>query len=536
MPNQYLYTPHNFVYSGLVPNFYQRQTLYSPLQVFKNIVGDYRSAAPYRIDNGYQQLLVSPVFPRGRSLLTENPLLKKISSGDGDRSANQKIVCYVEGKAIYRKDPLSFTPEELNPFACTHVIYAYASIDPHSYNVISNDNEFDVVQGGYRSVTGLKRLNPKLKVLISVGDDGSYRFSSLVSSARRRRDFIRSTISFLTQYDFDGMEIHWEYPGAEEFGGHVTDKEFYNLFLEELSEIFKDRGWLLAASAPASRFRIEDGFDPSNLGKNVDFVNIQAYDFHREREAIADHHSNLFARPEDHGLNLFLSVDYAVKFWLKKGLPRSKLVLGIPFFGRSFTLRYANESGIGSPIKGPGREGFYTQNPGLLAYFEICDMVLNDGWYRSADDSGSPYVVNGDQWIGFDDVDSIGKKIEYVKTNQLGGVSNTPSSINFNQIPPTKPFGTCPSDGYYSDPKNCAAYYVCKNGLSYHLSCGENLMFNSANGKCDRFNPGRCKPGQTVYIPNSLKEIDGLLKNDDLKKEQTKGCLLRHQLGILQKS
>lgn len=101
---------------------------------------------------------------------------------------------------------------------------------------------------------------------------------------------------------------------------------------------------------------------------------------------------------------------------MKKGLPKSKLVLGIPFFGRSFTLQYYNETGIGSPIKGPGKEGYYTQNPGQLAYFEICEMELNEGWYRYEDASGSPYLVNGDQWVGYDDAQSIRRKVRIFST------------------------------------------------------------------------------------------------------------------------
>lgn len=96
---------------------------------------------------------------------------------------------------------------------------------------------------------------------------------------------------------------------------------------------------------------------------------------------------------------------------MKKGLPKSKLVVGIPFFGRSFTLQFSNDTEIGARIKGPGREGYYTQNPGFLAYFEICDMIINEGLTRKIDNSGSPYVVNGDQWIGYDDPESIERKV-----------------------------------------------------------------------------------------------------------------------------
>lgn len=85
--------------------------------------------------------------------------------------------------------------------------------------------------------------------------------------------------------------------------------------------------------------------------------------------------------------------------------------MGIPFFGRSFTLKYSNDSEIGAPVKGPGREGFYTRKPGFLAYFEICDMTVNEGWLRSEDSDGSPYIANGDQWVGYDDTESVKKKV-----------------------------------------------------------------------------------------------------------------------------
>lgn len=103
--------------------------------------------------------------------------------------------------------------------------------------------------------------------------------------------------------------------------------------------------------------------------------------------------------------------EYAVNFWLKKGIPRSKLVVGIPFYGCSFTLQYSNETGVGAPISGPGRTGYYTQSPGLLAYFETCDLALNEGWHQGRDSSGSPYLYNGDQWVGYDDIQSIEAKV-----------------------------------------------------------------------------------------------------------------------------
>ncbi|CAG9856716.1 unnamed protein product [Phyllotreta striolata] len=539
---QYAYYPQYYPFQG---------TYYTPFQYFRSILNDYK---PYRISNIYQSLLASPPSsPAGRNpdaaqIFIGRPELKKTADDD------KKIVCYINGVASYRKEPLAFNPEDLDPYLCTHVVYRYATIDPLAYTLTSNDEAYDIIQGGYKAATTLRDQNPQLKVLVAVGGsptDGSRRFSTMVSNAKKRAEFIRSAIAFIAKYNFDGLEVDWSNPGAEELGGQVTDKEFYQVFLEEISEIFKTYGWVLALSAPASRFKVENGFEPSKLGTIVDFVTIQAYDFHLEKQPLADHHSNLFSRPDDSGLDIFLSVDYAVQFWLRKSFPSSKLVLGVPFFGVSFTLRYSNETDVGAPISGAGREGFYTRTPGTLAYFEICEMILNEGWFRSEDASGSPFIVNGDQWVGYDDEQSLKRKIEYVKEHHLGGVTvkaadfddfkglcgvkwplltlvnnelkgTTSTFLTDAYMPPTKPIGRCDSFGYFSDSTNCASYYICKNGLLYHLSCGYDLMFNPTNAKCEPVRPEFCRPGETVYIPNALKELQVPTKKENVIEEDSK--------------
>lgn len=396
------------------PSIIFQKTLYNPFLRFQTVVGGYQQPEPYKSDNIYQQLLKSP---SGRSLnYPHNPFLNSKNEGKFLERSDKNIFCYYESEATHRSEPLAFHPEDIDPFACTHLIYAFATIDPHSYELIPRDEEYDVVQGGYRAFTGLKHKNPDLKILLSVGgnqEDNTHRFSNLISSASKRRHFITSVINILKQYNFDGLDLHVQYPGAEEYGGRTTDKTNLELLLEELSEVFKPKLWLLTVAVPASRFRTEDGFNPSNLANVVDFVILEAYDFHKERDPVADHHSPLRPRPHDTDINIFYNTDYAVKYWLKKGFPRTKLILGVPFYGRSFTLQRINATDLGSPIIGPGKEGFYTHRSGMLAYFEICDKILNEGWSKYVDDSGSPYIVNGDQWIGYDDTTSLEQKVYF---------------------------------------------------------------------------------------------------------------------------
>jgi GH18 family chitinase len=58
-----------------------------------------------------------------------------------------RVVCYVEGWAVYRKEPMRFTSLDLDPFACTHLVYAFATLDPHSFTIMPQDEEYDIVKG-----------------------------------------------------------------------------------------------------------------------------------------------------------------------------------------------------------------------------------------------------------------------------------------------------------------------------------------------------------------------------------------------------
>jgi len=88
-------------------------------------------------------------------------------------------------------------------------------------------------------------------------------------------------------------------------GGNRIDKNNLSLLLEELSEVFKTRGWVLSIGVPASRFRVDDGYDVAEIAPHVDISNILAFGFHSERDQVADHHAPLFRRETDRGLDVF---------------------------------------------------------------------------------------------------------------------------------------------------------------------------------------------------------------------------------------
>ena len=62
-------------------------------------------------------------------------------------------------------------------------------------------------------------------------------------------------------------------------------------------------------------------------------------------------------------------------------------------------------------IRHGGLEGPYTKEAGFLAYYEICSELERGGWDLRRDEMGGPYMVKGDQWVGFDDPQYITQKV-----------------------------------------------------------------------------------------------------------------------------
>lgn len=103
-----------------------------------------------------------------------------------------------------------------------------------------------------------------------------------------------------------------------------------------------------------------------------------------------------------------------MEYLVSRGAPREKLLVGIPFYGQSFTLLQRDgKYDDGVPIKGPGEPGEYTKQPGMLAFNEICNKVRNQRWMLGHDPqrASGPHAYSRDQWVGFDDVEFVLEKV-----------------------------------------------------------------------------------------------------------------------------
>lgn len=291
--------------------------------------------------------------------------------------------------------------------------YAFFGVD-NDGTIRILDKYLDIDLGNIKKVNELKKTNPNLKTMASIGgwNEGSEKYSLIANDANKRKTFIDSSLVFLKKYNFDGLDLDWEYPGQRN-SNNLKDKENFVIWLKEMKKDFSKENYLISIAVGAAKMSASISYDIPKISEHVDIINLMTYDFHGSWDHTTGENSPLYDPQSE------LSVDSAVSYWIESGAPPSKLVLGIPLYGRTFTLADTTHFGLNAPTYGPGEPGPLTRTSGFLGYNEICV----NRWSEVYDPVQKvPYAHNGNQWVGYDNEQSIEEKVEYAKGKKLGGV------------------------------------------------------------------------------------------------------------------
>ena len=342
-------------------------------------------------------------------------------------SGGKRIVGYFPSWGVYQRD---YQISDVAAGKLTHLNYGFANVGSN-LQIAIGDAQVD--PSNFAALQTLKQQHPHLQSLISVGGwTWSEHFSDVALTAASRQTFATSAVNFMTQYGFDGIDIDWEFPvsgGESDNVNRPEDKHNYTLLMQELKsqlnalEAQNGRDYWLSIAAPAGPWTMQN-LELAPLAATLDWINLMAYDLAGSWDPITGHNAALYdqtSNPADNRLNWNSAVDA----YLAAGVPTSQLVVGAPFYGHVFGGVSSTNNGLyqadSTQIAGTFGE------TGYLAYWDIQARYLapGSGYTRHWDAQGQvPYLYSPStqQFVTYDDPESIGLKADYINNRDLGGM------------------------------------------------------------------------------------------------------------------
>lgn len=291
----------------------------------------------------------------------------------------------------------------------THIIFSFCHLKGNTLQV---DNSRDATT--ISNLVALKKKNPSLKVLLSLGGWGGCEpCSDVFSTAKGRKDFAESVLQLNKFFKSDGIDIDWEYPAVEGYPGHrfvPADKDNFTALIKELRRTLGPQYEISFAAGGFQKF-LDEAVDWKSVVDDVDRINVMTYDLVNGYSTLTGHHTALYSNGDQKE-----STDNAVSYLVKLGVPANKIVIGAAFYGRMWEN------------VGPDRNGLYQSGKfkmGLNFDRFSKELTAEKGWTSYWDDATkAPYAYNATQklFITYDDRKSMETKTKYAIDKKLNGI------------------------------------------------------------------------------------------------------------------
>lgn len=289
---------------------------------------------------------------------------------------------------------LSYAFGNATPTGCA-IADAYADYQSTSLPSVSGAPYTGPLYGNFAALEQLKRLHPNLKVLIPLaGADG---FSAAASTAAGRQTMVANCIDLFINGNlgggvsaagiFDGIDVDWEFPTASDTVIATLLMQEFRKQLDALGET-NDKHYLLTMFGPAGQQNFSN-IQLAAVARQLDYYNVQGYDFHGTRESSTNHASPLFDDRQDPASDENFNIEYTIRSYLEAGVPAHKLVLGIPTYARGWTGVPSTDNGLYQTSSGPAPfpPADYLRTPGVITYLTLTGspgsrVILTTGGLR----------------------------------------------------------------------------------------------------------------------------------------------------------
>ncbi|MGV9450379.1 glycosyl hydrolase family 18 protein [Streptomyces sp. NPDC003635] len=270
------------------------------------------------------------------------------------------------------------------------------------------------LRGNFNQLRQLKAKYPHIKVLYSFG--GWTYSGGFGQAAQNPAAFAKSCKAVVEDPRwadvFDGIDIDWEYPNACGLTCDTSGAAAFKNLSQALRAEFGSNYLITAAiTADASSGGKIDAADYGGAAQYLDWYNVMTYDYFGawDKTGPTAPHSPLtsYSGIPKAGFN---SADAIAKL-KAKGVPASKLLLGIGFYGRGWTG--VTQSAPGGTATGPATG---TYEAGIEDY-----KILKNSCPATGTVGGTAYAHCGSNWWSYDTPATIGTKMSWAKSQGLGG-------------------------------------------------------------------------------------------------------------------
>ncbi len=275
----------------------------------------------------------------------------------------------------------SWTKPVPDPNLISHINYAFGHVND-TFNGVKIDNPERL-----REIVKLRKNHPDLKILLSIGGWTSGRFSEMAADETNRLGFAKDCQKIVKEFDLDGIDIDWEYPTSNEAGISASpeDTDNFTLLMRDIRKEIGPKKLLTLATIADGKY-----IDFRAIDKDIDFVNVMMYDVSKPPLQ----HNSLY-RSDLAGR---ITLVEALQAHLDAGVPKNKLVMGIPFYGRG-DKKKVND------------------------FVNFREMPMSQFEERWDDKSKVPYLVDdtGTLVLTFENEKSIKEKAAYIKSQGILG-------------------------------------------------------------------------------------------------------------------
>lgn len=291
----------------------------------------------------------------------------------------------------------------------THIIFSFCHLKGNELHV---DNMNDTIT--IRHLVDLKKRNPSLKVILSIGGWGGCAPCSEVFSTDKGRGEFASSVKHLNEYfKTDGIDLDWEYPAIAGFEGHQympSDKQNFTELIKTLRHTLGNKYEISFAAGGFEKF-LRESVEWDKIAPLVDKVNLMSYDLVNGNSTITGHHTPLYSTPQQ-----IESTDNAIKFFDSIHFPLNKIVIGAAIYGRIFNANTDAQNGL-------YQQGNFDHGISWKNFNQ--DAMEQQGYIYYWDDvAKAPYMYNKSlkKLFSYDNERSISLKTQYAVDKGLNGI------------------------------------------------------------------------------------------------------------------